>query len=185
MRVIAGIAKGHQLKFPRGTTTRPATDLVRGAVFSILENTDGSWLQVLDLFSGSGAMGIEALSRGAGWVDFVDRERRCCAIIEENLHATKLADRAKVHCLDVEKALSLLDKEYGIVVMDPPYPKKNIGKVITKLAESRLIGDESVVIVTHSTHLSFEDNYSSLHLSREYRHGDSCIALYQKEGTAS
>ena len=85
MRVIAGTAKGHRLKVAKGTITRPATDLVRGAIFSILENIAGHWEQVLDLFSGSGALGIEALSRGAGWVDFVERQPRCCAIIRENL----------------------------------------------------------------------------------------------------
>ncbi len=92
MRVIAGRAKGHQLKVPKGTGTRPATDLVRGAIFSILETTTSNWSRVLDLFAGSGALGIEALSRGAGWVDFVEREPRCCSIIRENLEKTKLAD---------------------------------------------------------------------------------------------
>ena len=85
MRVIAGKAKGHRLKVLKGTITRPATDLVRGAIFSILENSKSDWEQVLDLFSGSGALGIEALSRGASWADFVEQEPRCCAIIRENL----------------------------------------------------------------------------------------------------
>ena len=75
MRVIAGKAKGHRLKVPKGTITRPATDLVRGAIFSILENITGNWDDVLDLFSGSGALGIEALSRNAGWVDSEGKER--------------------------------------------------------------------------------------------------------------
>ena len=96
MRVIAGKAKGHRLKVPTGTITRPATDLVRGAIFSILETTTDDWELVLDLFSGSGALGIEALSRGAGWVDFVERERRCCAIIKENLEKTKLAAQTHI-----------------------------------------------------------------------------------------
>ena len=81
MRVIAGSAKGHHIKVPKGTGTRPATDLVRGAIFSILETADADWSRVLDLFSGSGSLGIEALSRGAGWVDFVDQEPKCCRII--------------------------------------------------------------------------------------------------------
>ena len=96
MRVIAGKAKGHRLKFPKGTATRPATDLVKGAIFSILENIASKQGRVLDLFSGSGALGIEALSRGAAWVDFVDREPRCCAIIKENLEKTKLTDQAHI-----------------------------------------------------------------------------------------
>ena len=85
MRVIAGEAKGFRLKVPNKLATRPATELVRGAIFSILETMADDWSQVLDLFSGSGSLGIEALSRGAGWVDFVEKERRCCAIIKDNL----------------------------------------------------------------------------------------------------
>src|SRR4030042_1283482 len=126
MRVIAGKAKGHHLKFPKGTTTRPATDLVRGAIFSILENITSDWARVLDLFSGTGAMGIEALSRGAGWVDFVESEPRCCGIIRENLEKTKLAAQAHIYCCSVAKVFSSLDKEYDIILMDPPYANPSI-----------------------------------------------------------
>ena len=181
MRVIAGSAKGHQLKFPKGTTTRPATDLVRGAIFSILENMAEGWGNVLDLFSGSGALGIEALSRGAQWVDFIDREPRCCAIIKENLEKTKLAGQGHVYCCSVQKALSFLAKEYDIILMDPPYKNKAIGGVISQVAGSDLVNSRSVVVVTHSPHLQLEDNYALLQKTKEHRHGDSCIAIYRKE----
>src|SRR4030042_5115580 len=120
MRVIAGKVKGHHLKFPSGTKTRPVTDLVRGAIFSILVNMRNDWSQVLDLFAGSGALGIEALSRGAGWADFVESERKCCDIIKENLAATGFFSQTRVYCCSVNKALSFLDKEYDIILMDPP-----------------------------------------------------------------
>ena len=182
MRIIAGKAKGHQIKFPKGTTTRPATDLVRGAIFSILDTITGDWNQVLDLFSGSGALGIEALSRGADWVDFVDREPRCCAIIRENLEKTKLAAQAHIYCCNVVRAISFLDKEYDIVLMDPPYADMSIGNVITELATSRLVGKESVVVITHSPRLVLQPAYASLNLIKENRHGDSCIAIFEKGG---
>ena len=181
MRVIAGKAKGHQLKVPKGTPTRPATDLVRGAIFSILENTTSNWTQVLDLFSGSGALGIEALSRGAEWVDFVDREPRCCDIIKQNLEKTRLAAQAHVYCCGVAKAILFLDKEYSIILVDPPYANSSIGRVVTQLATSKLVGTNSIVVVTHSPHLSLESTYATLSLIKERRHGDSCIAVYQKE----
>jgi len=181
MRIIAGKAKGHRLKFPKGTTTRPATDLVRGAIFSILENITSDWAQVLDLFSGSGALGIEALSRGAGWVDFVEHEPRCCAIIKENLEKTKLAAQAHVYCCSVVKAFSFLDKEYSIILMDPPYSNSSIGNVITQLATSKLVGTDKIVVVTHSPHLPLASNYATLGLIKQHRHGDSCIAIYKKE----
>ncbi|MFC2066038.1 16S rRNA (guanine(966)-N(2))-methyltransferase RsmD [Chloroflexota bacterium] len=182
MRIIAGKAKGHKLKAPRATTTRPATDLVRGAIFSILENMTDDWAQILDLFSGSGALGIEALSRGAGWVDFVEREPRCCGIIRQNLENTKLAAQAHIYCCSVVKALSFLDKEYNIILMDPPYPDKSIFNLVTKLATSKLVGEQSVVVVTHSPHLPFDSTYATLNLIKEYRHGDSCICVYKREG---
>jgi 16S rRNA (guanine966-N2)-methyltransferase len=181
MRVIAGKAKGHRLKFPKGTTTRPATDLVRGAIFSILENITSNWAQVLDLFSGSGALGIEALSRGAGWVDFVESESRCCDIIKENLEKTKLAAQAHIYCRSVAKVISFLDKEYNIILMDPPYSNTSIGDLIIQLATSRLVGISSTVVVTHSPHLSLNATYATLNLIKEHRHGDSCISIYQKE----
>ncbi len=182
MRVIAGKAKGHQLKFPGGTVTRPATDLVKGAIFSILENVTEDWSQVLDLFSGSGQLGIEALSRGAGWVDFVEREPRCCAIIKQNLEKTGFFSQAHVYCCSVVKALSFLDKEYDIILMDPPYSDSSIGKLITQLAETSLVGDSSVVVVTHSSLLPFNTVYGALNLVKEHRHGDSCIAVFRKGG---
>jgi 16S rRNA (guanine(966)-N(2))-methyltransferase RsmD len=181
MRVIAGAAKGHKLKVPKGTTTRPATDLVRGAIFSILETITSNWEQVLDLFAGSGALGIEALSRGAGWVDFVEHKPRCCDIIRQNLEKTKLAAKAHIYCCSVAKALSFLDKEYSIILMDPPYSNLSIGKVITQLATSKLVGTDSILVVTHSPHLSLNSTYAALNLIKEHRHGDSCIAVYTKE----
>jgi len=185
MRVIAGKAKGHQLKVPKGTATRPATDLVRGAILSILETKVSDWSLVLDLFSGSGALGIEALSRDAGWVDFVDRNPRCCDIIRQNLEKTKLAERTHVYCCSVVKAISFLDKEYNIIIMDPPYSDSSIGNLIARLATSKLVGINSVLVVTHSPHLHLDSNYASLHLTKERRHGDSIISLYQKREETS
>jgi 16S rRNA (guanine(966)-N(2))-methyltransferase RsmD len=181
MRVIAGKAKGHRLKFPKGTATRPATDLVRGAIFAILENMASDWTQVLDLFSGSGALGIEALSRGAGWVDFVEIEPRCCGIIKENLEKTRLAEQAHIFCCSVAKVFAFLDKEYNIILMDPPYANPSIGNLITQLANSKLVGTNTTVVVTHSPRLPLNSTYATLSLIKEHRHGDSCISIYRKE----
>ncbi len=184
MRVIAGKAKGHRLKAPKRTATRPATDLVKGAIFSILENITDNWERVLDLFSGSGALGIEALSRGAGWVDFVERSPKCCAIIRENLEKTKLAAQAHVYCCSVARALSFLEKEYSIILIDPPYSDSSIGSLVEQLATSKLVGRDTIVVVTHSPHLPLGSTYGALSLVKEHRHGDSCIAVYRKEDQA-
>jgi len=180
MRVITGQAKGHKLKVPKRAATRPATSLVRGAIFSILEAMTDNWNVVLDLFSGSGSLGIEALSRGADWVDFVEQEPKCCGIIKENLGKTKLAGKAHVYCCSANKALSFLNKEYGIILMDPPYSDVSIGKMITKIANSTLVGTDSVLVVTHSPRLSLDPTYTTLNFVKEHRHGDSCIAIYRQ-----
>ena len=169
------------MRAPKRRATRPATDLVRGAIFSILEITAQDWSRVLDLFSGSGALGIEALSRGAGWVDFVDHEPKCCAIIRQNLEKSRLAAQAHVYCCSVSKALTFLDKEYSIILMDPPYSNTSIGNVIDQLAASNLAGPDTTVVITHSPHFTLEDHYGTLGLTRERRHGDSCIAIYRRE----
>jgi 16S rRNA (guanine966-N2)-methyltransferase len=183
MRVIAGSAKGFPIKFPKGAPTRPATELVRGAIFSILDSSTDDWTRVLDLFSGSGSLGIEALSRGAGSVDFVDQESRCCAIIRENLEKTRLDKQARVHCTTVGRAISTLQGPYNIVLMDPPYKDTGIGVIIRQLADSDLINEDSTVVITHSSRFKLEPSYGALVLKREYRHGDSTIAIYHKEAS--
>lgn len=177
---MAGEAKGHRLEVPKGGT-RPATELVRGAIFSILETMTQDWGQVLDFFSGSGALGIEALSRGAGWVDFVEREPRCCDVIKENLLKTKLQDRAHIYCCSVAKAFSFLDKEYNIILMDPPYTDSSIGEFLARLAISKPVGQDTTLVVTHSPRLPLDETYGELKRVKEHRHGDSCIAIYRKE----
>ena len=181
MRVIAGKAKGHRLKVPKGTNTRPATDLVRGAIFSILEAATDDWAQVLDLFAGSGSLGIEALSRGAGWVDFVEHKRRCCDIIRQNLEKTGFTAQAHIYCYHVAKAVSFLDKKYNIILMDPPYSNSSIGSLVAQLATSKLVGINSIIMVTHSPRFPLNSSYTTLNLVKERRHGDSCIAVYRKE----
>jgi len=182
MRVIAGKAKGHRLKAPKdASVTRPATDLVRGAIFSILATTPGDWRRVLDLFSGSGALGIEALSRGAEWVDFVEREPRCCDIIRQNLEKTRFTEQAHIYCRDVTKAILFLDKEYSTILIDPPYSNPSIGKLVARLAGSKLVGAESIVVVTHSPRTPLDARYGTLNLIKERRHGDSCISVYKQE----
>jgi 16S rRNA (guanine(966)-N(2))-methyltransferase RsmD len=181
MRVIAGEARGHRLIAPKCRTTRPATDLIKGVIFSILENITDDWEQVLDLYAGSGALGIEALSRGADWVDFVEKQPSCCDIIRQNLTKTKLADRAHVYCVNVARVFSFLDKEYSIILMDPPFSDPGIDKTITQLATSRLAGDTSILVVRHSSHLSLDPDYPDLRLIKERRHGDSCVSIFRKE----
>lgn len=180
MKVIAGEIKGHLLKRPKNSGTRPTSNLVREAMFSMLESLAPDWSRVLDLYAGAGALGIEALSRGSDWTDFVERSPRCCAIIKENLASTGLADRAKVYCSDVTKALSFLDVEYGIILLDPPYFDASLNSTLNLLTRSRLVGEETTIVVEHSSQVPLDQNYSDFDMVRNLRHGDTCISAYQR-----
>ncbi|WP_225973715.1 16S rRNA (guanine(966)-N(2))-methyltransferase RsmD [Dehalogenimonas formicexedens] len=181
LRVIAGECKGRPIKVPDRKATRPATELVRGAIFSILASLTENWDEVLDLFSGSGSLGIEALSRGAGHADFVEQERVCCDIIRDNLEKCGLSGRARVNCLPVERSLSMLDKEYDIILMDPPYRREDIGEFLGKLASTALVGPETWLVITHSPRVPLDESYGQLKMIKERRHGDSIITIYRKE----
>ncbi len=179
--MIAGTVKGFPIKMPKGTPTRPATELVRGAIFSVLTSSVEDWSRVLDLFSGSGSLGIEALSRGAGSVDFVDQESRCCDIIKENLAKTGFSAQARVHCTTVNRAINSLNDEFNIVLMDPPYKDTGIGTIIEQLAASKAVGIRTTVVITHASRFKFQPQYGALVMKREIRHGDSTIAIFRKE----
>lgn len=179
MKVIAGEVKGHLLKRPRDSVTRPTSNLVREAIFSMLESLASDWSRALDLYAGAGALGIEALSRGAEWTDFVERDYRCCVIIKENLERTGLAHRAKVYRTDVRKALSFLDAKYGIILLDPPYADPALIQILGSLAQSTLVGEETTIVVEHSCRVPLDRNYSDFSVVRNLRHGDTCISAYQ------
>jgi len=98
-----------------------------------------------------------------------------------NLEKTNFTAQARVHCIPAAKALSILDKEYSIVIMDPPYPDTSIGEVVEQLASSKLINQDSLVVVTHSSRFPLKTNYGVLTQFKERRHGDSTITIYRKE----
>jgi len=147
----------------------------------MLATLAGEWSRGLDLFAGSGALGIEALSRGADWIDFVDQEPRCCAIIKQNLAKVGLAQKAHVYCCGVSKAISFLDNEYDVIFMDPPYSDKSIENLVAELDNSKLISDKSFVVITHSSRFPLENRYGRLRSAKQRRHGDTCISIFYME----
>ena len=182
MRITGGIAKGQQLKVPKGRLIRPTTDRTREAIFSMLASLTANWSRGLDLFAGSGALGIEALSRNAEWVDFVDQEYRCCAIIKQNLNKTGFLGKAHVYCCSVSKALTFLENKYDVIFVDPPYAGASLNRLLVQLASSALIGDNSLVVISHSSRLPLQNNHDGLTLVREKRYGDTRITIFEKTG---
>ena len=158
MRVIAGTARRLQLKTLDGMDTRPTTDRIKETLFNMIsaELYDSNFL---DLFSGSGGIGIEALSRGAANAVFVEKNPKAMKCIQENLESTKLKDRAKTMQMDVFAALSRLNGEWKFeyIFMDPPYNHEWEKQVLEFLADTTLLADDGIIIVEASkeTDLSY------------------------------
>jgi 16S rRNA (guanine966-N2)-methyltransferase len=181
MRITGGIARGQQLMVPKSGPIRPTTDKVREAIFSILASLTTNRFRGLDLYAGTGALGIEALSRDAEWVDFVEKEPRCCAIIKKNLQKVGFSQKSHVYCCSAAKALTFLEDKYDIVFMDPPYSDPSINQMATQLAESRIVDSEALVVISHASRVPLEDSYDGLSRIKEKRYGDTCISIYHKQ----
>ena len=184
MRITGGSARGQIIKTLPGLLVRPTTDRVREAIFSMLAAMSTGWERGLDLFAGSGALGLEALSRGMDWIDFVDQNRRCCQIIKQNLAKTGFIDKGHVYCCPAMKAIGLLENAYDLVFVDPPYADTHLGEVITCLARSGLVSDNTLVTVSHASRSRLLTRYENMERIKEKKYGDTCISIYQKEGTS-
>ena len=177
--MVSGRAGGLRLKGPAIPGARPTTELVRGAIFNSLGSLEGTGAHVLDLFAGSGSLGIEALSRGAESADFVERNPRQCDHIRENLSHTGLADRATVYCMDADVALKTLEGPYHLVLMDPPYKLESVGEILSSLDSSDLLEPGARVVVGHSKRLVWGDRYVRLVRVSSRRHGDSVVEFLE------
>lgn len=152
MRVISGSARGRKLKAPAGLTTRPTTDRIKESLFNIIAG-DLYNCRFLDLFSGSGGMGIEALSRGAEAAVFVDSSRNSISVINENISAVRFEERSEVLSCDVSYAISALgrrNEKFDIIFMDPPYNKGFVSSTLTYIVNADILSDEGYVIAEQS-----------------------------------
>lgn len=156
MRVIAGKARRLPLKTAPGQSTRPTTDRIKETLFNMLQN-DLYDIRFLDLFSGSGGIGIEAISRGAREAVFVEHNRQALECIRENLRFTRLEDQARVMGMDVMTALSRLEGEapFQIIFMDPPYGQEWERRVLETLAGSGIVDQDTLLIVEASLETDF------------------------------
>jgi 16S rRNA (guanine966-N2)-methyltransferase len=180
-RVIAGSAGGRLLKTPDRGGTRPTSDRVREALFEILAARGVAMTRVLDLYSGSGAMGIEALSRGARACDFVESDARACEVIKDNLRSTGFRELAHVFNLPVARALGRLDGPYDLVVADPPYEYDRAQREVAKLIERGVLAPDGVVAVEHSKRHIWPEMLAGRDQVLARRYGDTMVTLYQRQ----
>ena len=190
MRVASGEARGIRLKGAAVAGIRPTTERVRAAIFNILESSQVVDRRVVDLFAGTGSLGIEALSRGAAWADFVERNRRQCVDLQDNLTRTGYAGAGRVHCTEALRWLKqsdvvgpdVVDPEgghYGLVLLDPPYRMGDPTTTLEALSASGLLEGDACVVVGHSSRLALSDTVGNLHRCDRRKYGDNAIAFYR------
>jgi len=181
MRVIAGAYRGRILRSVEGAEVRPTSDRLRETLFNILAPRMQD-SRFLDLCAGSGAMGIEALSRGASEVVFIEASRRACMVIEANLRMLSLDDGVRLICRDASAALTQLEEtsaQFDIVFFDPPYASGLYDDVLNKLAASTVLLPGSIVIVEHRAKDRLVPAYSNLELYRQVKQGESALSFYE------
>lgn len=185
MRIIAGKYKGRLIQFPRHI--RPTQDKVRQSIFDVLAVVvKGS--RVLDLFAGSGAFGLEALSRGAASVLFIDNDRRSSRLVRRNLDTLGLAqDKAVegVFTQDVFRGIKILSRkkrEFDLVFLDPPYHKELAKKALKTLGSSGILAPRSFVLVEHSKKDDLGAFPGTLKLIKEFAHGDTKVSILHSRG---
>jgi 16S rRNA (guanine(966)-N(2))-methyltransferase RsmD len=193
MRVIAGIAKGRRLAAPKSAAVRPTTDRVKEAIFSMLEaqayrleecDEDGSrfpFPRVLDLFAGSGALGVEALSRGAEHVDFVELSPQARAVIAENLRRTGFNAQGTIHGMRAETAISTLQGPYDLILLDPPYGDEAAAQVLQRIGSSNILADQAIVVFEHARSRPSPKEAGALQLARSRHHGSTEISLFFRQ----
>lgn len=185
MRVIGGSTRGRRLLAGRGQAIRPTSAKVRGAIFSILGSRWGvEGRDILDLFAGSGALGIEAASRGAARVVFVERDREAARILRVNLERCRLTAQTEVVQGAVPGALRRLAgrSAFGGVFMDPPYEAGLVGPTLAELARSGLVSRGGWVVVEHSTSEPVGEAYGELRLTGDRRYGKTALAIFLCDG---
>ncbi len=181
MRVITGSARGRRLKELEGMETRPTTDRVKEGLFNILQ-FDIEGRRVLDLFAGTGQLGIECLSRGAASAVFVDRRGDAVKLIRENLACTDLQNRAQVVTGDSMEYLRRLQETFDLVFLDPPYETGLLEKALAALTEFDILNPHGIIVAEHPANRLPEPVQAPYRLHRTYRYGKIGLTVFRRGG---
>ncbi len=180
MRVITGKAKGVALKTPDGMLTRPTADRVKEALFSVI-NFDVPDAVVLDLFGGTGQLGIEALSRGAKSAVFVDHQAKACELIKENLRRTKFEKEGRVVRSDYLEYLKRTKELFDIIFLDPPYAEVFLENALKCITEIDILRSGGIIVTERPVGKELSYEFPGFTRSRDYKYGKTLIAIYRKE----
>ena len=180
MRVITGKARGVALKTPDGMQTRPTADRVKEALFSII-HFDVPGAKVLDLFGGTGQLGIEALSRGADCATFVDEREDACKLIKENLRRTKLEKGAQVVRSDYLSYLDRCREKFDIILLDPPYAEVFLENSLKRITEIYILKSGCIMGTERPLGKDLPWEFPGYTRSKDYKYGKTLLTLYRKD----
>ena len=178
MRVITGTARGRRLNELKGMETRPTTDKVKESVFNCIQ-FDVEDARVLDLFAGTGQLGIEALSRGAQSAVFVDKRTEAAKLVRDNLALCGFSDRAQVVCGDAMGYLSSLRTKFDIIFLDPPYETGLLEQSLTHIARFDILAPRGIIVAESPLDKPLSAPYG---VYREYRYGRIKVTIYHRDG---
>lgn len=181
MRVITGKARGVALKTPDGMLTRPTADRVKEALFSIIQ-FDIPGAKVLDLFGGTGHLGIEALSRDASSAVFVDEREDACKLIKENLRRTRLEQYARVVRSDYLSYLNTCREKFNIILLDPPYAEIFLENSLNRITEIDILQSGGIIVCERPLGKELSLDFPGYSRSKDYKYGKTLLTLYRKEG---
>ena len=180
MRVITGSARGRRLKELEGMETRPTTDRVKEGLFSALQ-FDIEGRKVLDLFAGTGQLGIECLSRGAASAVFVERRKDAAALVRDNLKTTELTQRARVVNGDSMEYLKTVREPFDIIFLDPPYADDLLEKAIAHIARFDILAPHGIMAAEHPADKTLPALAPPYRVQRTYRYGKIALTLYRRD----
>ena len=180
MRVISGKARGVNLKTPAGTATRPTADRVKEAVFSIIQ-FDLPGATVLDLFGGTGQLGIEALSRGAKNAVFVDERDDACRLIRENLKRTKLEGEGRIIRSDYSAFLKSTSQKFDIIFLDPPYAEVFLENSLNLITQIDILQSGGIIVTERPLGKELSCDFDGYIRSKDYKYGQTLVTLFRRE----
>ena len=178
IRITGGTHRGRRLRSERGAGLRPTSELVRGAIFSILGPEAVEGARVLDLYAGTGALAIEALSRGAAWADLVEVNAGRARRIRDSLAQFSLAEIGRVYQARTQRALDTLPSRYDLVFADPPYDMDVWEPLMERLGKGDLVKEKGLVVVEHRHGKALEERYGTLTSVSVRRYGDTAVSIY-------
>ena len=182
MRVITGSARGVRLKTPDGQDTRPTAERVKEAAFSMVQfEIEGR--RVLDLFAGTGQLGIEALSRGAKSAVFVEQRKDAMALVRENLKRTRLASRAETILGDAISFLSCCaPRSFDLILLDPPYATNSLKSALNCISEIDILSEGGIILCERPSESPHPGNFPGLETEKDHRYGKTILTLYRRIG---